>query len=853
MKHPDHLRPPKWPLRFFRWYCHPDYLEDIEGDLRERFERRVQDEGMRVARRGFCKDVIRLFRPGIIRSWTLNFQPNHHDMFQSYFKIGWRNLFKQKLYSFINIGGLAVGLTCFVLIFLYVQHELSYDRFYPNADRIYRIYQQQVGADYLGSDYFAVTPPQVASVLMEEFPEVSRATSLEQHWALLGQAEDHYWEEGIWADAHFFEVFAFPFIQGNPKTALENPESIVLTQSLAEKIFGDNNPLGQPLLYQNETPYTVTGVIVDPPQNTSFQFSFLTGFQSNRQYVEKMKQTKWDNNFVHTFLLLDERANPQAFQQKLPALLDKYQDPEGYPFQNTYFVQSLFDVHLQTNINFDIGQKGNPRYITLFSLIALIVLLLACVNYMNLAVARSIHRAQEVGLRKVAGAVRGQLIGQFLGESLLMTFLALLLALGLTYGLAPVFSQLVERPIVLYFWQNAWLVLGLLILVVIVGLLSGSYPALFMSSLHPAQVLKANTKGQLSGMKIQRWLMVGQYAISIVLVISSLVIYHQLQFMQQKELGYDKDQIVAIEVQDRSLRRKNNALRTELLRNPGVIAVTVSSDLPTHITSSTIINDEEGSSQEDDLAIYDIRVDHDFLAVYGIPLVAGRNFSQQIASDRKQGYLINEMAAKALGWTPEEAIGQQFTHDSVVTVIGVVKDFHMHSLHLPIQPLMLRLRDIYTAHISVKVRPEKLTETIASLEKTVGQYSSYPFEYQFLDESFDKLYKSEVRVGKTFGFFTLLAILIASLGLFGLAAYSAKQRTKEIGIRKVLGASVRSIVGILAQDFLKMVLIGFLLAIPIAWYLMSHWLQDFAYRIAMEWWMFALAGTFALGDCPLYH
>ena len=840
-------KPPAVPLRFFRWYCHPDYQEDIEGDLIERFERKVKEKGIRAAKWGLFKDVIRLFRPGIIRSWKGGYRLNQYDMFKNYFKITWRSLLKQKLYSSINIGGLAVGLTCFMLIFLYVQHEFSYDLFYENADRIHRVYQKRTGGDYLGKGYSAVTPAILATTLAEEFPEVTHATTLRSTTALLGHDESHFWESGLVGDRHLFDVFPFPFITGNPKTALEKAESIVLTESLAKKIFGDENPIGQSLIYENGITYEITGVIENPPITSSFKLSFIASIQSNRQYIRDMKGERWDNNGFHTFFTLAERAHPFALQDKLLPLFKKYRGHDDtHPFEFTYFVQPLSELHLETKANHDIGLKGNPQYISLFSLIGVVVLLLACVNYMNLAVARSVKRAREVGLRKVAGAKRWQLMGQFIGESVLIAFLALLLALGLTHFSLPAFGNILERPIELNLIENVFLLPGLLLLVIIVGVLSGSYPAFFMSSLRPVQVLKGKIDGKLSGLKVQQWLIVGQYATSIILIISSLIIYRQFQFIQQKELGYDREHIVTVPVKGNKLRGHVDVLKNEWLSHPGIVSVTASTNLPTKITWRTTINDDEGSSKEDNLAIYEIYVDYDFLDVFGIDLTAERNFSPDLKTDLNEGYIINETAAKALGWTPEEAIGKQFTHDGTKTVIGVVNDFHMHTMHMAVEPLMIALTDQYIGYISVKVLPENLTTILTSLETSIKKYSPYPFEYKFLDDQFDQLYKADLRFGKIFGFFTVLSILIASMGLFGLAAFTAGQRTKEIGIRKVLGASVPGIVSILAIDFLKMVLFGFVFAIPVAWYVMSQWLQDFAYRITIEWWMFVLAGVFAM-------
>lgn len=836
--------PPGTALRFLRWFCREDYLEEIEGDLTELFEKQ-SEQSPRRAKWAFFWQVLRYFRPVFIKGFSSQHSIFHTAMFQHYVKIAWRNLLRQKLYSVLNIGGLAIGLTSFLLIFLFVQHELSYDTFYPNADRVYRMYQRQEGNMYLGSDYFGKTPARLAEALKAEFPEVQSATSILESSALIGYEKEFFWEKGMWAGPNIFTVLGSSLMEGNPKRALERPESIVLTNSLALKIFGTRDVLGKTLSYQDESIYTITGIIQDPPGNSSLQYSFITSILSHEGHQYELTRDKWYNNSCHTFFLLANGTNPQAFESKLPEFLTKnvgYDD--SYPFKDTYLLQPLTDLHLHTGINADIGLKGNPQYVNLLSLIALIVLLLACVNYMNLAVARSIKRAGEVGMRKVLGAVRGQVISQFLSESVLIALFALVLAIIFTHFLTPVFGALLERPLYFDLTESPLLLPGMLLLVLVVGILAGSYPAFVMSALRPVQVLTGKVGG-LGKLSLQRWLIVGQYAISIALVISSTVIFRQFQFIHNRELGYNKDHVLTIRVRDDGLRETYETLKQEWLKNPQVIGVTSSHHLPAHITSSTIINDND-DDQADNLAIYETRVGYDYLDVFGIELVAGRNFSREYASDYESGYLINETAARALGWEPAEAIGQTFTHQETEQIIGVVQDFHMHSMQMEIQPLMLHLRNPYLGFVSVKIRPEQIEETIAGLEASLSAHSSFPFEYQFLDTRFDELYQEETKLGGLFGVFTLLSLFIASLGLFGMAAFRAQQRTKEIGIRKVLGASVVHILNLLSADFLKMVGIGFLIAVPIAWYLMDQWLQDFAYRVEMEWWIFAISGVAAV-------
>ncbi|MCB0632114.1 MAG: ABC transporter permease [Saprospiraceae bacterium] len=837
--------PPKRALRFLRWFCREDYLEEIEGNLIELFENAYETNN-RKANRLFYWNVLLHFRPDYIRSFANN-PLNHLGMYKSYLKIAWRSMLKQKLYSSINIGGLAIGLTCFILIFLYVQHELSYDRFFANSDQIYRIFQKVPGGEYMGTDQYAVTSVGLAPRMIDDFPEVLHATTLYPGAGLLTHAKDNFYEEGLWADGQFFEVFQHQFIFGDPQTALSREGSMVLTESLAQKLFGRKNPIGEIVAYNNGNTYTVSAVIADLPGNASIKYNYINSIQSMRQYAEEMKGNRWNNNDYHTFFTLAEGGDVPALEGKLKQMLEntwpKYQEEEMTFY---YRAQPLTDLHFEDMVNLDIGVKGNYRSLGIFSVIAVLVLLLACINYMSLAIARSIKRANEVGLRKVIGARRGQLIGQFLGESVLIAAMALVLALILTYFLLPVFAYLLDRPIDLDPVANIWLLPMLFLLVLTVGLLSGSYPAFLLSALRPAQILKGKIKEGISGLRVQRWLTVGQYAVSIALIIGSLVIYRQFQFIQNKELGYDKEQVITISIRDNKLREDIESVKEEIRRSPDIETVTTAMELPTNINSGAPIRAEH-QADEDKFLIYRARVDYDYLKTFGIELIAGRDFSPDIQSDIEDARIINETAARQMGWTPEEAVGKIMVQRSGSTIIGVVKDFHMHSMHMAIAPMMLQMRNsTYFDHIAVKVRGGDVSKTIAFLQETIGKYSNFPFEYQFLNERFDQLYKEDQRQGEMIGFFTLVSILIASLGLFGMAAFTTRQRSREISIRKVLGASVGGLVRLLSRDFLQMVLLGFVLAIPLAWYGMNHWLDDFAYRIDLEWWMFAVAGLAVL-------
>ena len=769
-------------------------------------------------------------------------------MFHNYFKMTLRSLYRQKLYAAINIGGLMIGLTSAILIFVYVDLETSYDQFYGNSDQVYRIYQQNKGHFYRESDAAAVLPVGLAPALREDFPEVISATAVNTTQVLISLDNDHYYERGLMADAHYFEVFQYPLILGDPSTVLSTAEGIVLTESFSKKLFGDANPIGKELIYRKNLKRVVTGVVKDLPANASFQYAFILPMLSSPQYVGDLKDDRWNNYDYHTFVYLNEGADVASFQSRMVKLvLDNHPRPTEDMQTTEYIAQPLAEFHLDTYPNFDMGKKGNAEYVRLFSLIAILVVLLACVNYMNLAISRSVKRAKEVGLRKVIGAVRRQLIAQFITESVLLTSIALVLSLGLAYLLAPAFGLWLDSPISLDLATYPRLVPGLVVLVILVGVISGSYPALFMSAMKPVEVLKGTVGGKSAKLLVQRVLILAQYVTSITLIIGSLVIFSQFSYMQNKELGYEREHIVTFSVLDGDVRKSFDQLKAKWEQNPDILMVSGASELPTDVTSGTMAR-REGMAVEDRFLVYRARVDQDYLDVFGLELVAGRNYSKELQDDLQQNRVINESAARAFGYEPEEAIGKTYIENKAnrKTIIGVVKDFHMHSMHMEIGPLLLVLRDDYFSHLSFKLRAgADISGTLATISNDIKALSNYPTDFKFLDDHFDQLYKSDRKLGEMLGAFTLLAMIIASLGLFGLAAYVVSQRTREIGIRKVLGAPVAVILRLVTQDFVRLVLIAIVLAVPLAWFTMENWLDQFAYRIDLAWWMFGLAGLLA--------
>jgi putative ABC transport system permease protein len=841
--------PPRLATKLLLTFLRDELANEVIGDLEENFKKVCREKSLFRAKINYWFQVLNYFRPFAMRNSRLKIHST--GMFENYFVVTRRTLMKQKLYSFINIAGLSIGLASFLIIVLYTQHEFSYNRFYPDVEKIYRVYQKQEGNNFMGSDYFSVTPARLAFVMQDELPEVEHATSCEQTNGLISFGDEHYYENGIAGDSGFFYVLPIKFVKGDPFTALSNPRAIVLTESLARKVFKDEDPVGKIVKYQERDGFVVTAVIEDASESSSLEYSFIVNILYNDYWREEIKQSRWSGNSFYTFFTLDEGADPIALQGKFPSLIKKYRDMEGayqgYPFVDTFLVQPITEMYFQQGINFDLGLKGNIKMVYSFLVAAVLVLLLACVNYMNLAIARSIKRSREVGIRKVAGAVRKQIISQFLTESILIAIFSMIIAVAGTYLLLPLFGSIVDRPVEFLVLENLYLLPGMFALVLMVGLVSGSYPAFVMSNLNPIEVLKIKTIKVVSGLNLQRTLVVVQFTISISLVVVSLFIQQQLTFMHHKDVGYEKSNVLTLRVQDRSLTQKFSQLNSEWARDPRVISSTLCSHLPTNITSSNIFTTSQGIHTKDGLAIYNWRVEHHFMDVFGLKLVAGRKFSTEFVRDPEQSCMINETAAAAFGWSVSEAIGKEvFSGDLKLSIIGVVKDFHMHPMHLPLMPLMMRVSDVGGNFICVKVHPEKIEQTIRFLEKSVGKVSTYPFNYEFLEDSYSNLYRAENKLGQIIGFFTIVTIIIASLGLFGLAAFACEQRTKEIGIRKVLGASVNNIVVLLSKDLLLLVFVAIVIATPISWYVTSMWLEGFAYKILIEWQTFLVAGTFAL-------
>ena len=659
--------------------------------------------------------------------------------------------------------------------------------------------------------------------------------------------ETTYYETGILVDTNFFDIFSTNWILGNKNVAFDKLENVVLTASLAEKIFKEEDPIGQSFELSDGQSKIVSGVIQDAPQNSSLQYTWIANIANFADYKRDQDfSERWFSSSFHTFFLLSDHANPKLLQSKLQFYLEEARkNVNPFPFKVDYIVQSLDEVYFENRTSEDFSLKGSDIQLSMFSLVGGIILLIACINYMNLAIARSRRRAKEVQFRKVIGARKQQIIRQFIGESIFITFIALIFAIAFTYWLLPFFSSFLDRPLNLSFSSLIRLFPFFGLLVLLVGTVSGSYPALVIARLSPSAIVSNQAKGLKGGVKLQSFLIIGQYIASAVLIAGSLVIYHQFQLINQKNLGYNKEQIVTIPISDELVYKRINILKERLLENPNVTFCTASSSLPTQVDAlePTKFNPLNDNSDPKEIDMYRIRIDPGFLKVFDIPLLAGRNFSTENGTDPGTSRILNQTAVESLGLNPETAIGKKLSHNNQITTItGVVRDFHIHSIHLPIQPLILSMDQQYEGYLSVKIKSTNTTETLRHIEASFNQFSSHPFKYTFLDEAYTQLYKSDIQLGRMFLFFAVLSIIIASIGLFGLAAFSVQQRTKEVGIRKVLGADESNIIKLLTSSFIRTVLIGFGLAIPITWLVMNSWLQGFAYRVNIDWWIFALTG-----------
>lgn len=769
-------------------------------------------------------------------------------MFKSYFILAWRNLWKHRVSSLINIVGLSTGMACFIIILLYVNNEFSYDRYHPNADRIYRVVKDFVNDD--GSRVpDATTPPALAYALHHDLPEVVSSTRLFPSWGrkyLIRYKDRAFYEEtGVMRiDSNFFDVFDFPFKYGNKRTAFKGPLSILLTETSCRKYFGQEDPMGKTLRINinNGQDFVVTGVLKDIPANSHFTFDFLFPFVSR---IDSTINRNWAWNSFYTYALLRSDADGRAFGGKLQPLFNKYQ-PEN---RNRYYAQRLTDIHLRSNLKWELGINGDLSYIRILMAIATFVIIIAGINYVNLITGRSASRAKEVGIRKVSGASRRLLMFQFLTESVCMAFLSLGVAVLTVQLLLPIVNQLMNRDLLLFssgytFW------IELVAITLTIGLMAGLYPALHLSSFHPVRVLKGKFIASWQGVYLRKGLVVFQFAVSIVLLISFLVIYRQLSWVMQKDLGFNTDNILLVpNVRATGLPATGapGSWTDDLKRIPAVTGVARADGLLGGVTET---NGVSVKGRQDHISLNFFRIDHAFLPTLGIALVEGRNFFGSRSDS--SGIILNEKAVEQLG-LKKPYVGQTLEwdeesgHTHPVTVVGVVKDFHFTSLHEPIKPFGFLSEENNGSTFLVKLHSRDLPRDMAAVAQAWTRHNpDKPFDYTFQDEQITRLYQSDMRFRKLFSGVTILAVLIASLGLLGLSVFTAEARSKEIGIRKVLGAGTGSLFLLLSRDFLLLVLLAATIASPLAWWAMTSWLRNFAYRTNIPWWIFPLAGSLAV-------
>jgi putative ABC transport system permease protein len=768
-------------------------------------------------------------------------------MFKNYLKIALRNIRKHKGYSFINIAGLAVGITCCILILLWVQDELSYDRYHANADRIYRItYAEEIGDAY---DHYAIPPFAAAPAFAAEVPGISAYTRLWQRTGLIKYEGDSFDEQNIfYADKDFFKIFSHEFIEGDAATALEKPGSIVLTEDMAKKVFGDKDALGKTINLSADGDLKVTGVVKNVPRNSHFHFSYLVSISTIQGRRAEFLDA-WLVIAGWSYVLLEKEADAKSIEAKLAPVAEKHAGAEArkYGQKMFYFLQPLTDIHLKSNLEGELEENGDIRYVYVFSLIAVFILLIACINFMNLSTARSVNRGKEVGLRKVLGAYKKRLVLQFLTESTGFAFVALILAINLVWFLLPAFNSLTGKAITTTSLFSGGVVLCLIALVGFVGLAAGSYPAFFLSSYQPLDTIRQRLQRGASRSILRNVLVILQFVISIVLIISTLVVLRQLNFMKNQKLGFKKEQVLAIYTRDQGLAEQSEAFKNELKKNADILEASYSNGIPGK-TDAVLTTFLEGQPDIVSFTFDYIFADYDFLKTYEIGLIQGRDFSRDFGTDNEGVFLINETAQSKLGWG-EETLGKKigFSREVMRPIVGIVKDFHYRSLKESIGPLAIFLRPERDTYLSIKMNTNDVSRTLSFIEKTWNAFEKErSFEYFFVDDNFDALYHSEERLSQVITFFAFIAIFVACLGLFDLASYTAEQSTKEIGIRKVLGATVGSIVFHLSRNIIKGVLVANMIAWPMTYFVIKkYWLSNFPFRISIDILIFVAAGAVA--------
>ena len=833
-----HPHPPSWATNFLRWYCRSELVDEVEGDLYELFQRRVEAKGLRRARLLFWLNVLMFFHPDYIRRRKEFYSPNYLAMLRHTILLTFRSFQRYKSTFFINLVGLSSGLACTLLIYLWVTDELAMDKFHERDAQLYQVMQHRVqGGELVTSTW---VPGLTAQTLVEEMPEVEYAApgfGLDQYTLSLGDKDVK--AVGQYVGVDFFKLFSFPLQQGDSSQVLADKSAIVISETLALNLFGTTeNVVGKTIEWQHEEEYQITGIFADPPRNSSMQFDFVLSFKIFLD--ENGWATRWATSWPETYVLLKPGADVHALNEKIADLITRKTNDEVA--HRTLFVTPYSKNYLYGN--YENGQQAGGRidYVRLFSVIAVFILLIACINFMNLSTARASRRLKEVGVKKAIGARRSALAFQYLGESTLMAMLSLAVAVLLVQLLLPQFNEITGKQ--LYLPTNASLAISFLAVTLFTGLMAGSYPALYLSGFNPAKVLKGALNTSVGELWTRKGLVVLQFTLSIILIVSVFVVYKQIEFVQNKNLGYDKDNILYFDRVDWEEGNLETFL-AEARKIPGILsASSMGHDMTGHIAATYGV-EWPGKDPDDRTEFEMMPVSYDMLELLGVEMKEGRTFSRAFSTDSAK-IIFNEAAIEHIGFT--DPIGKTVVWgNETLEILGVVKDFHFESLHEQVKPMMFWLSPQRTWSVAVKINAGEEPETIAQLQSLFQTfYPGFPFDYKFLDQEYQSMYAAEQRVSTLSKYFAGIAVIISCLGLFGLAAFTAERRLKEIGIRKVLGSGNWNIVYLLSGDFTKMVLMAILIALPISYFMAQRWLEGFAYQTTIPWWIFVLAGLLAL-------
>lgn len=815
--------PPKLGQKLLSFLARYESEFSVSGDCSEEFEERRREKGRSRALLWYWGQVLYALAAYSKISISIG-----GAMLKNYFKVTWRNIRNNKIYSFINIMGLAVGMACCILILLWVQDEVSYDKFHENYSDIYRTIPELQGAKYYSN------PLALGRFFKEQYPEVKKIARFCDRYWLLKYKDRIFNESGALVDDDFLNIFTFPLVKGTPETVLASQDSIVLTERAAVKFFGAQDPIGKSLLVNNNTELMVTGILKDVPKNSHLQFDFL----ASMKLMGERGETSWSYE-ARTYALLEKNVDIQDFADKISGFVMEHDKRTNQKV--VLHIQPLSKVHL-----YSLNGTDPIIYVYIFLTIAAAILIIACINFINLTTARSNTRAKEIGMRKVVGAEKTDLIRQFMGESIILSAIALLVAVCLVYLFLPAFNRIAEKQLTLDITGDISTVLLLVGIILFTGLASGSYPAFMLSSFKPANILRrGKLRAGSGGFLLRRILVVGQFTATIVLIIGTIVMYKQLNYIRNKDIGLDRDHVVTISM-NRELRAAYRSFKNEIKQNPNVINVSAARRIPTNIGHMNPVY-WEGKGPEDYVTMTDASIDYDYFDTLGMNIIQGRSFSEEYATD-PQNYILNEEALRITGL--ESPIGKMFScWEDEGKIIGIVKNFNASSLHNEIEPVIFTLSQRHGSHsyIFVKIKPDDISGTLAYLKKKAAEFApNNLFEYSFLDDEFNRQYGSDQRRGEIYKYFTFLAIFVSCLGLFGMASFTAEQRTKEIGIRKVLGASIAHIISLISKDFLVLLFVSNVIAWPVSYYLMEKMLNNYAYRTTIAVWVFIVSGLMAV-------